>query len=71
MVAETGSVASQRDETLTPAMVVLLRLVAIARNRNQQQAAGPAHGEGERLSEVLDRCLHCCEYYPILSLISL
>jgi hypothetical protein len=55
-------------QTLSQAVVVLPRLIAITRNRNQQQAAGAALGEGELRSDVLDRCLHRCELQPFFSI---
>ncbi len=67
-IAEARLFAGQRNQTLAQAIVVMPRLVAITRNRNQQQAAGPAFGEGELLPDVLDRCLHRCELHPFFSI---
>ena len=45
------------DQTLTQVVVVLPRLVAAARYRNQPQAASPALCEGKLFPDVLDRCI--------------
>src|ERR1700722_9225603 len=58
----------QRKQTLAQTVVPLARRVAITRNRNQQQAASPALGEGELLTDVLHRCLHRCELHPFFSI---
>lgn len=63
-VTEARLLAGQYNQTLTQAVVVSLWLVAIARNRNQQQTAGTTLGEGELLADMLDGDLHRVELQP-------